>query len=250
MRPDADQQASTAAGRDPRRLRLGSPRHGASGEPAQHFRRPSSTIRSGTPPGIGSDRSVCWAAAACRARCPYRDPEREAGQSPASDLMPPSSPRTALDAIGSFWPAAHPEQRLPGRLPNPPKPGSAARNKDARRSSEGPTSPPTSATPGAPPVSCPLPWSFSVRIRSLRDQAGSATFATGCKASRTPAARPHDPHSGEPSHRRSTSRVSAPGTTGLPCPSCGDRRGGGGRSPQPAFGGCADEQTEAVRRAF
>jgi len=39
--------------------------------------------------------------------------------------------------------------------------------KDARRSSGGPTCPPTSATPGAPPVSCPLPWSFSVALEAL-----------------------------------------------------------------------------------
>ena len=37
--------------------------------------------------------------------------------------MPPNSPRTALDAIGSFWPAANPEKRLPGRLTFDPREG-------------------------------------------------------------------------------------------------------------------------------
>ena len=44
--------------------------------------------------------------------------------------------------------------------------------KDAPRSSANPLSSPTAATPVAPPVSYPLPWVFSVRVRSRRDQAG------------------------------------------------------------------------------
>ena len=68
------------------------------------------------------------------------------------------------------------------RIRHPPGLGSAARRRDARRSSEGPPCPPTSATLGAPPVSCPSPWTFTVRGRSRRGQAGSATFATGSYA--------------------------------------------------------------------
>ena len=37
--------------------------------------------------------------------------------------MLPNSPRAALDAVGSFWPAAHPKKRLPGRLTFDPRDG-------------------------------------------------------------------------------------------------------------------------------
>ena len=60
------------------------------------------------------------------------------------------------------------------RIRNPPGPGSAARSKDAHRSSEGPPCPPTSATPGAPPVSCPSPCRSVYETRPRRGQAGSA----------------------------------------------------------------------------
>ena len=54
------------------------------------------------------------------------------------------------------------------------------RRKDARHSSEGPPCPPTSATPVAPPVSCPSPWLSSVRNSIDLVEPESPTFATGC----------------------------------------------------------------------
>ena len=62
----------------------------------------------------------------------------------------------------------------------PPGPGSLARRKDVRHSSEGPPCPPTSATPVAPPVSCPSPWLSSVRNSIELVEPESPTFATGC----------------------------------------------------------------------
>ena len=69
------------------------------------------------------------------------------------------------------------ERVEPGLFPGP---DSDARRTDAPRSSANPPSSPTAATPVALQVSCPSPWDFSVRVLLRRNQARSATFATGC----------------------------------------------------------------------
>ena len=109
--------------------------------------------------------------------------------SPAPKTGPRSSRSTAsgntaqdADSAGPSAPRRRPSTTLPRtrRTRSPPGPDSGARRRDDRRSSEGPPFPPTAATLGAPPVSCPSPCRAVYGVRPRRGQAESATFATGC----------------------------------------------------------------------
>ena len=116
---------------------------------------------------------------------PPRDPPLGGQPFEIADDQQTEIPARAVDSGG---PSA--QRRTPRTIPRrrrqslpPPGPGSDARRKDARHSSEGPPCPPTSATPVAPPVFCPSPWLSSVRNSTDLVEPESPTFATGCYAS-------------------------------------------------------------------
>ena len=107
----------------------------------------------------------------CRGRAPRRDAYR-----PSHTCARKYAPPLRLGGVAGDDPAA------PAHAGGSHTTLSAQHASPAasRRSSEGPPFPPTAATLGAPPVSCPSPCRAVYGVRPRRGQAESATFATGC----------------------------------------------------------------------